>query len=160
MSRLLCCALLVVVSTATLTSLSFDDYLTRFGKRYTHAEYRVRKSIYEERVAAIVAHNQAGKSYTRTINQFTDQTETELASMMGMNKHRHYTRGLARSLAPLTPRRVTAAAPSEIDWSKNATTAVKNQVLPPPKPLDATLTACFSPGWLRQLLGLRWHGSN
>lgn len=130
MRLLLIASVLAVSALAALTDLSFDQYISTYSKRYTGAEYRLRRKIFETRVRDIKAHNaRPGVTYTRTVNQFTDHTEAELSQMMGLNKHLHFQgASLRASRSPVTPRlRSTVSVPDEIDWSKNATTPVKNQ---------------------------------
>jgi len=110
--------------------MSFDDYIVTHKKHYTGAEYRLRKKIFETRVAEIKAHNeQEGKTFFRAINHFTDHTEHELAKMAGLNKVRHYGKSAPTfSKSPLAPR-TRKAIDASIDWTtKGATTPVKNQL--------------------------------
>jgi len=96
-------------------------------------EYILRKSLFETRLAEIVAHNSNPKfTWQVGVNQFTDMTEAERKSYVGLNKKLLYQTKTARADINKLPHPVTMKAmsslPDSVDWRKSGIiTAVKNQ---------------------------------
>ena len=66
-----------------LDGYTFERFVTDFGRAYEHnsSEWHLRKQTFAQRLASIRAHNaDAGSSYKRGVNQFSDWTEDEWRS--------------------------------------------------------------------------------
>jgi len=104
--------------------LQFAKFQVDFGKEYlTRGEQEHRFNIFKANLKEIKAHNNAGHSYKKGINQFSDLTKAEFKSQ-------------ALGYIPLASPKSTEPAvkrsprdlPESVDWrEKGAITAVKNQ---------------------------------
>lgn len=107
-----------------LQDYTFEKYCQEHGKSYPKPEERkLRQSIFEQRLAAIKAHNaDASKSWKQGVNHLTDRTESELKAL-----YKGTQPGLASKRVP--SRRVNMAAlPTSVDWrSKGIISNVKDQ---------------------------------
>lgn len=84
--------IVAIVSSKTqwnqLDDYTFEQYTAEFKKYYIHAEYDFRKSIFENRMKEIKAHNQdPTRTWKQGVNDLTDRTEDELKQMRGLIKH-------------------------------------------------------------------------
>jgi C1A family cysteine protease len=134
-------------------SYSFLDYLRESGKVYSTEEMKVRRSIFDQNLQKIKAHN-ADKTQTwkMGVNKFTDMREEELKYWKGGNKH-----SLRRNQKLSTKHSEIdlKSLPASIDWrDSDVITAVKDQVC---SALCSSVLGLTSPlpGPLRQLLGSR-----
>jgi len=85
------CSLFTLLAVASLprasSELSFDAFLSEFGKSYAPAEYQERKAVFEHRAAEVEALNaHPGRLWTAGLNLLTDLTEEELIERRGYNK--------------------------------------------------------------------------
>jgi len=91
MRSLLCVSLLVssVFCLQPDSHQQFQLFKDKFSKVYTTAaEERLRFGIFLRNLAEVEAHNQAGSSYTRGINEWSDLTHTEWSDIyLGGYKH-------------------------------------------------------------------------
>jgi cathepsin L len=102
---------------------SFEHYLRQFGKSYpSHLEYTTHSQIFHQRLAEIIAHNAAPHSYTKTVNKFTDMTESELKAFRGY-------KFVGNATNPCASMDRTGTAPPSIDWRQkaNVVSPVKDQ---------------------------------
>lgn len=102
-----------------LENYTFEQYTHDFQKMYEKgsAEYNLRKSIFEQKLAHIKAHNK-GDSYKKGVNQFTDQTAEELKeNTLGFSKTMKDAKSSFRKLESksLSADEVSAL-PASIDW--------------------------------------------
>jgi len=106
---------------------SFEDYTREFQKRYASpAERAQRQSIFEGRLATILAHNRGSSSWKQGVNRFTDRTTEELQKVFGLDK------ALAREYderdQPTMAFSRSRALPTSVDWTtKGIVTPVKDQ---------------------------------
>jgi len=109
-----------------LQGYTFDKYRKEFSKVYDHHEYLLRKSIFEERLASIMAHNSdPTKTWKQGVNHLTDRTDGEMNVLYGyipsMNKQ---SKGTPLAASPINVKDL----PTEVDWrTKGVVTAVKDQ---------------------------------
>ena len=105
--------------------LGFDRYVQDFGKRYDAQEYVRRRALFESRLLEIVRHNNdAGSSYAKGVNSFTDVSDAEFEAMMGgrattTKKALHNDVTSNASTAPLAGRlrrSASDALPDAVDW--------------------------------------------
>ena len=65
-------------SETQVANLGFSNFKAQFGKKYmTLEEERYRRTIFENKVAEINAHNAQNLSWTMAVNQFSDMTFEE-----------------------------------------------------------------------------------
>jgi len=103
---------------------SFQTYTNEFGKAYGREESIQRQRIFEDKLRSIIAHNDEYLAGTHTwyksLNQFSDWTPAEFASMLKGH-------AAAPRLSPLRAPSSMARNPPSVDWSRKG-------VLP--EPLD------------------------
>jgi len=104
----------------------FQNFKTKFSKIYKNvAEERLRYSIFLRNVAEVEAHNKAGSTYTKGINEWSDLTQAEWEEMyLGGYKH------IAVHSQPIkeSTTKIAKDLPASIDWREEGViTAVKNQ---------------------------------
>jgi len=79
---------------------TFEQYTKEYKKTYPlqSSEYNLRKEIFELRLKEIITHNE-NPSFTWKlgVNQFTDMTEAERKSFLGLNKKLLYHSYLKRA---------------------------------------------------------------
>jgi len=134
MNRLFAIALVACVAcaSASASAPSFEDFLAEHGKSYsTTAELGMRKSLFEEQVAIVNQHNQAGKySWTMTINHFSDWTPAEKQAINGYDRALAFSLKTDDSRQSISRVQPDSSLPSSMDW-RNArpevVTPVKNQ---------------------------------
>ena len=64
---------------ATVTEdYTFETYVNDFRKVYSKKELAVRKEIFEANLRKVILHNKSGKSWTETVNDFSDATPEEV----------------------------------------------------------------------------------
>lgn len=103
----------------------FTHWAKQYQKNYDVEEVFERLNIFESNFAKVVAHNEANKGWTMSLNQYADLTADEFAA--------HYKGFIPRNNAHLRskntpdfPKGLKTA--DSIDWvEKGAVTAVKNQ---------------------------------
>jgi len=105
----------------------FDDFLKKFGRNYaTNDERELRRSIFNQNLALIVAENAKGKSYQLGVTSFADLTVEEwrsqyLTGFVMPNPSRNVSLRAFRAAAGFM-------APDSVDWvAQGAVTPVKNQ---------------------------------
>jgi cathepsin L len=110
-----------------LPNYSFEAFLQEYGKSYSdNTEYQLRKTLFENRVASFVKHNNAGHSYTLNVNKFADLSNAEIRRFKGYNHQ------AARSLRATGNFSAPVEHPQDIpaskDWrTSKCVTAVKDQ---------------------------------
>jgi len=110
-----------------LEGYTFHDYAKEFNKRYEPSEIKMRREIFEARLAKIMAHNRdSTKTWKEGVNQLTDRTEKELKTL----------RGYRKELSTVLPYRGMAmrwstdieGLPASVDWrQKGIVSPVKDQ---------------------------------
>lgn len=111
----------------SLESYSFDQYLAEYNKVYDAKEYGLRKEIFERNLEQIIAHNQQPNiSFTRGVNQFTDQTNEEKQRLNGYTKSVGSTMRSRSNAEVFKPTGIEL--PASFDWRD-----VKPSVLSPVK---------------------------
>eukprot|EP01118_Nematostelium_gracile_P006926 TRINITY_DN2243_c0_g1_i1.p1 TRINITY_DN2243_c0_g1~~TRINITY_DN2243_c0_g1_i1.p1 ORF type:complete len:389 (+),score=99.29 TRINITY_DN2243_c0_g1_i1:49-1167(+) len=95
-----------------LEGYSFDRYLKEHHKQYEPAEYQMRKSLFENRLRHIRAHNaDATKTWKEGVNHMSDWTEEEFRSTLG------YKLQPKRDESRLyRPANIKADLPASVDW--------------------------------------------
>jgi len=125
MLRVSACFVLLSLACAAsdFYSREFEEFKGKYEKSYSsQAEEQRRLGIFSSNLRNIHAHNRAGSSYTRGVNQFTDLTEEEFRSTY---------LGLKR--IPLPPPSgntsySSADLPDSVNWVEaGAVTDIKNQ---------------------------------
>ena len=104
----------------------FQNFKTKFSKIYKNsAEERLRYSIFLRNVAEVEAHNKAGSTFTKGINEWSDLNQAEWEEMyLGGYKH------IATHSQPIkeSTKKIAKDLPASIDWREEGViTAVKNQ---------------------------------
>ncbi len=71
-----------------LEGYTFEQYVHDFKKDYTPAEFASRKTIFEEQVTRIMAHNRdPTQTYKQGVNRYTDLSHSEFKeSIRGYSK--------------------------------------------------------------------------
>jgi len=108
---------------------TLDTYSQEFGRRYTAQEKELRRPVFQARIAAIRAHNDAeSPSYRRGVNHLTDRLPDELDQSKGLDASLLYNTAQLRNPAPSLAHISVEDLPSSVDWrTKNVVTPVKNQ---------------------------------
>jgi len=143
LSRVLLIACLAAVGCAFTSwdqldeSYTFEQYYVEAGRTYARdsAEYAVRKAIFEEKLAHILAHNRnPANTWQEGVNQFTDRTIEEFKEYLGyrLDMKLAQTEKIGAqhrpSMSAEEAAQVLAALPASVDWrQKGAVTPVKNQ---------------------------------
>jgi len=118
------------------SSYTFEDFCSDFGRSYEPGtpEYRQRKTIFEARLAEVLAHNaDASRTWQRGVNQFSDFSTAEFRASGRLG----YSRRLARNLVGQNTANVAATKvasadnvdlPASWDWrEKGVVSSVKDQ---------------------------------
>jgi cathepsin L len=111
-------------------SYQFTQYESHFYKVYgSEMERAQRNIIFSERLREILDHNaDETKSWKLTVNRFTDHTQEELNSFLGLNKAQLVQRKSLVTSKPDFPKVNVSDLPTEVDWRrKGVITAVKDQ---------------------------------
>jgi len=106
---------------------SFEHYLFDFEKTYdTPEEYELHKTIFELRVAEVIAHNaDSTQSWKKGVNKFTDMTMEQFRMHLGHSSSMSQT---MRSSMPLADLPTIDSLPDSVDWrTKKIITPVKDQ---------------------------------
>jgi hypothetical protein len=105
----------------------FETFLKEFRIKqdWTSEQFAERKSIFQNELAAVRAHNKAGASWTAGINKFSAMTKSEKQSMNGYAKnsakaHKH----TLKKSSTMNVKSVSEL-PSSMDW-RNVTNVVSN----------------------------------
>jgi len=126
-------SLLASFAAALSSDVTFDEFLTMFGKSYPAEELAMRVGLFESARAEILAHNSnPSRKFDMGFNEFTDWTAGELASMRGRAKSSRTDTSSTSAL------RLIATSPKDlpkhVDWRTAVTSsggpvvsAVKNQ---------------------------------
>jgi len=116
-----------------LDQYTFEDYVHEYFKSYsTPEEYKFRKGIFEEKLAAIKKHNQdSSKSWKKGINHMSDYTHEEYQKLLGYNKALGFAHWHKRNTV-IRPHFVIkqdlSALPLTVDWrNQGVISAVKDQ---------------------------------
>jgi len=108
-------------------AMTFDEFLAKYAKSYTPAEYKARRAIFHRSLEAIHQHNDdAGKSFHLGINKFADLTEAEVAAFRGFHSPawRSMAEGKERATLPASG----DSLPESWDWRDyDKVSPVKNQ---------------------------------
>ena len=132
LARLICSLIAIALANATpYEATTFDEFITRFGKRYSsNAERENRQQIFEANVKKIQQMNARHKA-TFAINEYADMTAEEFQTSKLMSNE-EITQQLERRSANRIPN-VSAFSsgsytlPSQQNWYMNATTRIRDQ---------------------------------
>lgn len=117
--------LLIILSSVSVYSLKFTEYINKYNKQYSDDELPTRLSIYKDNLRKIQEHNSQGHSWKMDVNQFTDLTQEEFKAKSGsicFNKRNN------RDLSGFNLRTTYKELPESFDWvEKGAVTDVKDQ---------------------------------
>jgi len=111
---------------------TFEDFKTEFNRQYKDkSEEKMRRKIFEHRLAKIHRHNKDGtKTWREGVNKFTDMTDAELKSFRGLRsgllaKQKNEKRAAPKHLPEFDPQTWQGA---NVDWrTKGVVTDVKDQ---------------------------------
>lgn len=114
------------------TGMTFEEFVSVFGRDYSDGEYDMRKAIFEENVLRIQELNAQDNSYKLAINEFADVARGEFRrKMFGMKKPRAegFLGATRKSPSYLGRHKYSGSpVPESVDWSTlGAVTPVKNQ---------------------------------
>jgi len=110
-----------------LEEYSFAEYVQEFSKFYTPNEHKLRRTIFEARLADIKRHNaDPTQTYKRGVNKFSDLTTAEFKAFLGggiiPTKFLSSTAGTFKRTVSMSD------LPSVVDWRKQGVvTPVKDQ---------------------------------
>ena len=104
---------------------TFYEWMNIYSKSYSSEdEESVRKAIYDENVAKVIAHNSKNYSWTMGVNKFADLTSQEFKNQYAscrMNYVRPQKLSLSQSLK-------SRSLPTNVNWTESgAVTPVKDQ---------------------------------
>ncbi|KAF8275534.1 putative cysteine proteinase [Trypanosoma cruzi] len=112
-----------------LGGYTFDRFLQEYGKKYDAREYVRRRALFEQTLARVRTHNEAGNHlYVMGINHMSDWTPEELATLNGARP-----RMMSHLAQKSLQRRYQASGgriPDEVDYRNSSPailTAVKDQ---------------------------------
>ena len=109
-------------------TVKFTEFIKTHNKVYSDEELGLRFSIFKDNLKKIEEHNEAGHSWTMSVNKFADLTPEEFKLMYtGFNKPKP---ALRKSTIKFDYIRLTPVEdlPDSFDWSeKGAVTPVKDQ---------------------------------
>lgn len=90
--------------------------------------YEERRHLFHRRKAAVEAHNALNRSWTTTLNRFSDHTEEELNLLLGHKPYRYSSRGSSFVQVQDESADISDLA-AEVDWRANLQSSnwVKNQ---------------------------------
>jgi hypothetical protein len=123
MTRAAFCLLFIAVAAKTrwfeleAKSYDFAKYKTEFARSYSAPEEPLRKKIFAEKLAVILAHNRdPTKTWKMGVNQFTDRTEEEYRRVLGVKRGMLYTE--PRTTLPVSPAAPAGSPPIRrtVDW--------------------------------------------
>jgi cathepsin L len=102
--------------------MSFSEWASVNGKKYTRDEALLRRAVYAANVAKIEAHNAEAHTWTMSVNKFADLTAEEFKAKLASGYRAHEKRSTNVSTAK------SVSIPASVDWStKGAVTPIKNQ---------------------------------
>ena len=106
----------------------FEKYVAEFSKAYeSEEEFHFRKNLFEQKLAHIIAHNRAGHSWKKGVNQFTDHTTEEFKQRLGFDMQMAAAYH-ASSVPTQKHSFVNTQVPDSIDWrEKGIISPVKDQ---------------------------------
>jgi len=106
----------------TMVFPTFTAWAALYGKEYNGDEAWTRETIYNGNVAKIAAHNAQGASWTMSVNEFADQTESEfLTSFTGAQPP-------TETDEPAMEAEVESSVADAVDWvEKGQVNPIKNQ---------------------------------
>jgi len=107
-----------------MVETAFVAWKAEFNKTYVGLEHEARRLIFAETMALVASHNTDGHSWTMGLNQFSDMTHDEFASMMTLQPS-----DIGTEHSSADSRHVLMGdAPTEIDWRTTGIVGpVKNQ---------------------------------
>ncbi|EGD80812.1 hypothetical protein PTSG_11722 [Salpingoeca rosetta] len=112
-----------------LDAYSFEDFKLEFGKTYaSHEEHEYRRSIFEQTLATVKAHNRdESKTWKQGVNHMSDWTDEEFKRLLGYSKDVGFS--LHRPTPPDFKSNVDLESlPDSVDWrTKHVVTTVKDQ---------------------------------
>lgn len=114
-----------------LGGYTFEQYVQDFQKKYNSVEeFSRRKAIFNKKLAEVIAHNNAGRSWKKGINHMSDWTQEEFKRTNGA-RPREMERFADKSLQkPFVRSTVNIPTPPSIDYRSripSILTAVKDQ---------------------------------
>jgi len=116
-----------------LEDYSFEEYSRDFNRVYDRSEGSLRRVIFEARLAEIKEHNSnPHHTWKKGVNHFTDQTDQELSSLRGYDKHLGFSQKSKRVAQPSSLEHLASISlgdlPTHVDWrEKGVVTPVKDQ---------------------------------
>eukprot|EP01105_Mastigella_eilhardi_P007014 TRINITY_DN18497_c0_g1_i1.p1 TRINITY_DN18497_c0_g1~~TRINITY_DN18497_c0_g1_i1.p1 ORF type:complete len:345 (-),score=123.82 TRINITY_DN18497_c0_g1_i1:123-1157(-) len=125
-------ALLLLGVVAVAADKQFDEFLSKYGKSYSGAEYHKRLRVFRENVKRAEEQNRNGDDAHYGVTKFADLTEREFRSqvLMAPQDPQHLAKACMRQgvYAPGIARE-DMGKPEALDWSTDETivTPVKNQ---------------------------------
>lgn len=100
----------------------FTAFEESHHRQYNPVEKQARMSVFKNNLKEIYVHNHAGTSWKEGVNDFTDQTDAEKATHLGLNVTNVY-----RNVQKVV-KRDNVATPDRVSWiEQGAVTAMKNQ---------------------------------
>jgi cathepsin H len=117
------CILAILAIAATASEItSFNDFMSRYNKVYTHDEFAHRRQIFEENLAEINQINSENRGWTAGVNEWSDLSWEEFKAKFLM---------APQKCSATKGNHVMSENPNPdpvIDWrTKNVVTPVKNQ---------------------------------
>jgi len=131
----LCLLFLALAASAKLkwheldASYTFETYLQHYGKKYNDPqEYQMRKSIFEDNLHHVLAHNQdATKTWKEEVNHLADWTDEEFANLRGYAKGLSYARK-DKEMFETSLVKPVKDLPTSVDWrTQGVVSPVKDQ---------------------------------
>lgn len=124
--------LLLAAQGRDLSKYTFEQFVSEYRHNWSGEELSLRREIFHEELARVIAHNAANRGWTEGINKFSAMTKEEKRATKGRNKSVARTHKGQHEMPLPSGFRMKAVSdlPVNVDWrdhKPNVVTSVKDQ---------------------------------